>query len=149
VLPLPRDNGCDVIASLPSRLLDVTGFEADLRTVDLAVDLMVAVDNPDVLGLGAALERTGAATQFEVFNEDDGVSIRQDGAVGIFDDTRAIFGRGAFTELSCRLLPLVPAGRALPHLRMADDFGHRAFGAGGGLRRHGDELPCKGAKVQR
>jgi hypothetical protein len=43
----------------------------------------------------------------------------------------------------------VPAGRALPDLRMADDFGHRTFGAGGGLSRHGDELPCKGAKVQR
>ncbi len=42
--------------------LDVAGFEADLGAVDLAIDLVIAVDEADVLGLGATLERAGAAT---------------------------------------------------------------------------------------
>ena len=96
VLSLTGDSGYDVIASLLSRLLHVTGFEADLRAVDFAVDLVIAVDEPDVLGLGAALERTGTATQLKVFDEHDGITIGKYGAVGILDDARTIFGRGSF-----------------------------------------------------
>jgi len=43
------------------RLLHITRFESDLGAVDLAIDLVVAVDESDVLSLGAALERAGAA----------------------------------------------------------------------------------------
>jgi len=44
-----------------SRLLHITRFESDLGAVDLAIDLVITVDKSDILGLGAALERAGAA----------------------------------------------------------------------------------------
>ena len=48
--------------SVASGLFDVTSFEADLGAVDFAIDLVIAVDEADVLGLGAAFERAGATT---------------------------------------------------------------------------------------
>jgi hypothetical protein len=69
VLTLPRDGATwgqtrsafrtksDPVAS---GFLHVAGLQSDLGAVDLAVDLVVAVDETDVLGLGAAFERTGA-----------------------------------------------------------------------------------------
>lgn len=48
--------------SVASGFLHVTGFEADLGAVDFAIDLVIAVDEADVLGLGAAFERAGATT---------------------------------------------------------------------------------------
>ena len=47
--------------SVASGLLDVAGFESDLGAVDFAIDLVVTVDEADILGLGAAFERTSAA----------------------------------------------------------------------------------------
>jgi hypothetical protein len=44
-----------------SGFLNVTRFESDLGAVDFTIDLVVAVDEPDVLSLGAAFERAGAA----------------------------------------------------------------------------------------
>ena len=54
VLTLPRD------AKRCLGFLHVTGLQSDLGAVDLAVDLVVAVDKANILGLGAAFERTGA-----------------------------------------------------------------------------------------
>ena len=60
------DTSCARRSQTPSRsvasgLFDVTRLEADLGAVDFAIDLVIAVDEADVLGLGAALERAGAA----------------------------------------------------------------------------------------
>jgi hypothetical protein len=78
-----------------SGFFNVTRFESDLGTVDFAIDLVVAVDEADILGLGAALERASAAAQFEIFDEDDGIAIGQDRAVGILDDAWAVSSRSA------------------------------------------------------
>ena len=119
-----------------SGFFDVAGFEADLGAVDFAIDLVISVDEADVLGLGAALERAGAATQFEILNEYDRIAIGEDGTVGIFDDARAFFGRSALPYFGGRLLPFMSAGCAFPNLCVRDDFGHRAFGARGRQRGH-------------
>ncbi len=55
--------------------LHITRLEADLGAVDFAIDLVIAVDEANILGLGAALERAGAAAQFEIFDEDDGIAV--------------------------------------------------------------------------
>ena len=69
VLTLPRDSATwgqtrsafrtksDPVAS---GFLNIAGFQSDLSAVDLAVDLVIAVDETDVLGLGATFERAGA-----------------------------------------------------------------------------------------
>ena len=114
-------------------LLNITRLESDLGAVDFAIDLVVAVDEADILGLGATFQRAGAAAQFEVFDEDDGVAVGQDGPVGVLDDARAVGGRSALPEFFSSLFPFMSAGRAFPEGGMRDDFGHRAFGA---LRWH-------------
>jgi len=78
-----------------SGFLYVTRFESDLGAVDFAIDLVIAVDEANILGLGAALERTGAAAQLEILDEDDGVAVGQDRTVGILDDTWAVGSRSA------------------------------------------------------
>jgi hypothetical protein len=75
--------------------LNITRFEADLGAVDFAIDLVITIDESDILGLGAALERTGAAAQFEVFDEDDGIAVSQNRTVGVLDDARAVGGQSA------------------------------------------------------
>ena len=88
VLPLPCGHHAAAVASQPasvpavpprdevaSGLFDITRFEADLGAVDFAIDLVVTVDEADILGLGAAFERAGAAAKFEIFDEDDGIAI--------------------------------------------------------------------------
>jgi hypothetical protein len=47
--------------SVASGFLHITRFESDLGAVNFAIDLVVAFDEADILGLGATLERTGAA----------------------------------------------------------------------------------------
>jgi len=44
-----------------SRLLYITRLESDLGAVDFAIDLVISVDEANILSLGAALQRTGAA----------------------------------------------------------------------------------------
>ena len=117
-------------------LFHITRLESDLGAVDFAIDLVITVDEADILGLGAAFERAGAATQFEVFDEDDGIAVGQDGPVGILDDARAVCGRSALPEYFSSLFPFMPAGRAFPDCGMRDDFGHRAFRANGRRKRH-------------
>jgi len=88
VLPLPCGHHAAAVASQPASMpavhprdevasgfLHVTSLESDLGAVDLAVDLVITVDESDVLGLGAALERASATAQFEIFDEDDGIAI--------------------------------------------------------------------------
>ena len=41
--------------------LNITRLESDLGAVDFAIDLVVAVDEADILGLGATFERTSTA----------------------------------------------------------------------------------------
>ena len=89
-----------------SGFLDVTRFESDLSAVDLAIDLVIAVDEADVLGLGAALERAGAAAQFEIFDEDDGIAVGQDRPVGILDHARAVCSRSALPLAPPRSFPI-------------------------------------------
>jgi hypothetical protein len=66
-----------------------------LGAVDFAIDLVVAVDEADILGLGTAFKRAGAAAQFEVLDEDDGIAVGQDRPVGILDNARAVGSRSA------------------------------------------------------
>ena len=40
--------------------LHITRFESDLGAVNFAIDLVITVDEADILGLGAALERASA-----------------------------------------------------------------------------------------
>src|SRR3989344_2395375 len=68
-----------------SDLADELGLEfhrAD--TVDLAVDIVVAVAQADVLDLGADLDHQGGALDLEVFDHGDGVAVLQDVAYRVF-----------------------------------------------------------------
>ena len=84
---------------------------------------MVAVLEPDVLGLGAGLEHLRTAAELEVFDEGDGIAVGEDVAVGIFDDPGGL-GRGI-------LGPFVAAGRALPVVGMAEGVFESAGRTGG------------------
>jgi len=78
-----------------SGFLNVTRFESDLGAVDLAIDLVITIDEADILGLGATLKRAGAAAQLEILDEDDGIAVGQDGSVGVLDDSGAVGSRSA------------------------------------------------------
>src|SRR5476649_1632782 len=53
-------------------------------TVDLAIDIVVAVAQADVLDLGADLDHQGRAFDLEVFDDRDGVAVLQDVAYRVF-----------------------------------------------------------------
>ena len=74
--------------------LELHGTEA----VDLAVDVVVAIDQADVLDLGADLDGTGRALDLEVRHEHHGVAVLQHIAIGVFPHTRGLgFGSGGVT----------------------------------------------------
>ncbi len=103
------------------------GFERHRDAVDPAVDFVVAVNQADTLCLGSAFEHAGAAAQFQVFDQDDGVAVGQHVAVGVFDDAGCL---GCFF-----LWPFVTAGGAFPVIGMAEDVFEGAGRAGGRFHR--------------
>lgn len=79
---------------------------------------MVAIDEFDALGLGAALDDLGGTLEFEVLDEGDDVAVGEDVAVGILDDARDGLG---FALLAG---PFVAAGHAFPVVVVIEDIGH-------------------------
>ena len=84
---------------------------------------MIAVLEADVFGLGAGFEYLGAAAEFKVFDERDGIAFNQDVAVGVLNDT------GGFRRSF--LGPLVAASGAFPVVGVAENV---IDGAGGARR---------------
>ena len=94
--------------AVESDLLHEFGFQAHgAETVDLAIDVMVAVDQADVLHLGAHLDHAARAFQFLVHDDRDGVAILQHIAGRIPIHAALGFGR---LRLLCG--PFMPAFRA-------------------------------------
>jgi len=91
---------------------------------------VVAFDEFDGLGLGAALEDLGGALERQILDQHDDVAIGEDIAVGIADNAGAngsIGFRGPF--------PFMAAGHAFPEGRMLHDLSHLALGTGGTIHR--------------
>ena len=84
---------------------------------------MIAFLEADVFGLGAGFEYLGAAAEFKVFDERDGIAFNQDFAVGVLNDT------GGFRRSF--LGPLVAASGAFPVVGVAENV---IDGAGGARR---------------
>lgn len=84
---------------------------------------MVAVLEADVFRLGTGFEDLGAAAEFKVFDERDGIAFNQDVAVGVLNDT------GGFRRSF--LGPLVAASGAFPVVGVAENV---IDGAGGARR---------------
>src|SRR6056297_11616 len=62
-------------------------FQADLADAgDFAVDIMAAIDQPDVLDLGADLDRGGGAPELEILDNGDGIALGQRVADAVADD---------------------------------------------------------------
>ena len=70
------------------RLLHKAGLERDGDPLDPAVDLMVALHQPNVLRLGTGFEHLRTATELKVFDQGNRVAGSEDVAVGIFHDAR-------------------------------------------------------------
>ena len=83
---------------------------------------MIAVLEADIFRLGAGFEYLGAAAEFKVFDERDGVAFNQDVTVGVLDDACGFRG-------GC-LGPLVAAGGAFPVVGVAENIIDGAGGAG-------------------
>jgi hypothetical protein len=65
------------------------------KAVNLAVDVMVAIDQADVFDLGTDLDDRGRAFDLQVFHQSHGVTVLQHVAVGVFPDTLGGFGGSA------------------------------------------------------
>ncbi len=83
---------------------------------------MVAVLEADVFRLSSGFEDLGAAAEFKVFDERDGIAFNQDVAVGVLNDT------GGFRRSF--LGPLVAASGAFPVVGVAENVIDGAGGAG-------------------
>ena len=77
------------------------------EAVDLAVDIVVAVDQADILDLGAHLDDTAAALQFQVLDDADRVAVLQDIAGRI-----AVHAGALFRRFASRGRPLMRSFRA-------------------------------------
>jgi len=106
-----------------SGFADEAGFEGEGDAVDLAGDLVVAVDEADVFGFRAGFQNLGTA-EFEVFDDGDGIAVGEDVAVSIFDDAGLVGGGRFFFG------PFVSAGGALPVIGVTEDVVERAGGTG-------------------
>jgi hypothetical protein len=107
--------------------------------VDLAVDVMVAVGQADVLDLGAHFHDQGRALDLQVLDDRDGVAVLQHVADGILDDA-GFFGDG----LTRWRRPLMAAFRADELRAVLVGVDGLALGAGGqgahgGSRQAGKE----------
>lgn len=70
-----------------SALFDEFRFQAHgAEAFDLAVDVVIALHQADVLDLGAHLQGGGAALDLQVLDEGDGIPVLQDIPVGVPDD---------------------------------------------------------------
>lgn len=114
----------------PSSSTGGNSLERHRAAVDLAVDLVVPIDQADVLGLGALLQDLGRAAQLEVLDQGDGVAVLQGCAMRVAND--AGFFRYGF------LGPLMPAGAALPAVGVGKNVFEGADGTGGVA--HGSQL---------
>ena len=83
---------------------------------------MDAVLEADVFRLSSGFEDLGAAAEFKVFDERDGIAFNQDVAVGVLNDT------GGFRRSF--LGPLVAASGAFPVVGVAENVIDGAGGAG-------------------
>jgi hypothetical protein len=70
---------------------------------------MVAFDQTDGLGFRSALEHPGGPAERQIFDQDDTVSVVEDGSMGVLDHP------GPIGNLGLRLaFPLMAAGEAFP-----------------------------------
>ncbi len=77
-----------------SHLPDKFRFQAHgTQAIDLAIDVVIAVHQPDILDLGAHLDHTGRALQLQVLDDRDGIPILQDIAGRIAIHPAGDFGR--------------------------------------------------------
>ena len=115
-----------VTAPARLHLFDKLRFQAHgAEAVDLAVDVVIAVDQTDVLHLGADLDHAARTFQLQILDDRDRIAILQDIADGVAVNLGAVAGIG------CRLLrPFMGALRAdVEAAVFVGEFGI-AFGAG-------------------
>ena len=67
------------------------------KTIDFAVDIVIALDQADVLDLGAHLDGTGGAFHLQVFDNQNGIAVFQLVAEGILPDPLFLGGLGQGT----------------------------------------------------
>jgi len=111
-----------------SGLLQELRLQAEADAVDLAVHIVVAVDQADALGLAAFFQHDGRALDLEVFDQDDGIAVDQDLAIGIADHLGAVVSRAVLRRC---IAPLMTAIGADIHCAVAIGVLERADGAGG------------------
>ena len=89
-------------------LFDELGLELHRADpVDLAVDVVIAINQADVLDLGADLDDRGGALDLQILDYRDRIAVYQNIAEGILENL------GLFTDFSCGFFrPLVTALRA-------------------------------------
>src|SRR5690606_34255413 len=62
------------------------------EAIYLAVDIMIAIDQTDILDLGTNLERAAATFQFEILDQGNGIAVLQDSTDRVAVDTHGISG---------------------------------------------------------
>lgn len=85
---------------------------------------MIAVHESDRFGFGSRFQHLGTALQLQVFDHGDDIPVREDIAVGVFDNTISL---GHLFER-----PLVSAGDTLEVVFEGENLIHVAHRAGGG-----------------
>lgn len=61
-----------------SHLLDEFRFQAHgTKAIDLAIDIVVTVDQPDIFNFGAHLDHASRPFQFQILDDSDGIPILQ------------------------------------------------------------------------
>ncbi|KAG0755225.1 hypothetical protein G6F22_020688 [Rhizopus arrhizus] len=74
-----RPAGPANLAGAASDFLDELRLQAHLaEAVDLAIDVVVAVDQADAFDLGAHLDHPARPLEFQVLDDGDGVAVLQD-----------------------------------------------------------------------
>ena len=62
----------------PSHLLDEFRFQTHgPEAIDLAIDIVITINQPDIFHLGAHLDHTGRSLQFQILDDSDGIPILQ------------------------------------------------------------------------
>ena len=106
---------------MPSRLANEAGFQPDRTdTVDLAGNLVIAIDQSDGAGLCPAFENLSAFER-QILDKNHAVAIGESITVRIF------YHAGSLRLRFAR--PLMPAGHALPFFRVFQHLVHLALGA--------------------
>ena len=88
-----------------SGFFDEFGFQLHgAKTVDLAVDVVVAFDQADVFDLGADLDDRGGALDLQVLDQSDGVAVLKDVPRSVFENfSRFNFGLNLLRPLMSAL----------------------------------------------